>query len=209
MSKKEEFIKLCEQVQNCSKCGNMKGRKKVLSVKNGDISSNVLFIAEAPGRLGAEQTGIPIYQDQTGERFAKFLGKNADKSKGWEGCGIFVTNAVLCNPQDLGGRNMKPSPEHCINCQQYLYDTIRIIDPQLIVCLGNTAVNTLLRRCPFRGENDLLIYKATKLSALVGKFFRWAGYKVYVLYHPGPQTRCWRKDDLQIEDYKKIQAFLD
>ena len=209
MDKKEEFKKLCEQVQNCLKCGNMKGRKKVLSFKNGDISSKVLFIAEAPGRFGAEQTGIPIYQDQTGERFAKFVGKNADKDKGWEGCGIFVTNAVLCNPQDLGGRNMKPSIEHCLNCQRYLYDTIRIIDPKLIVCLGQTAVEMLLRKSPFRNENDSQIHKITKLSDLVGKFFNWAGYKVYVLYHPGPQTRCWRKDALQIEDYKKIQAFLD
>ena len=47
----------------------MECRRKVFSEANGNIDSKALFIAEAPGRLGADKTGIPLYGDRTGDNF--------------------------------------------------------------------------------------------------------------------------------------------
>src|SRR6185312_15467484 len=54
------FDALIETVAACRACPSMEGRRRVLSHANGHVDARVLFIAEAPGRLGAELTGIPL-----------------------------------------------------------------------------------------------------------------------------------------------------
>jgi uracil-DNA glycosylase family 4 len=71
--KKRKFEILVENISNCNLCSRMCGRNKVFSKKNGDINSKVLFIGEAPGRLGADRTGIPFHGDQAGRNFERLL----------------------------------------------------------------------------------------------------------------------------------------
>ena len=59
-SKRARFEDLGDTVQQCTLCPRLCGRTKVLSDANGDLESTVLFVAEAPGRLGAEVTGVPL-----------------------------------------------------------------------------------------------------------------------------------------------------
>ena len=72
--------------------------RRVLSDLNGNWGAKALFVAEAPGRLGAQLTGIPLSQDRTGMRFEGLL-----KAMKWNRSSVFITNAVLCNPRDGGG----------------------------------------------------------------------------------------------------------
>jgi DNA polymerase len=113
----------------------MCNRKKVLSAKNGNLNSKVLFIAEAPGRLGAERTNTPLYGDKTGDNFEKLLG-----SIGWKRDDVFITNSVLCNPQKNSRNNRsvnaQPNCEELKNCNEYLEKTIKIINPDVIITLG-------------------------------------------------------------------------
>ena len=55
--RENRFADLIESVQHCNLCPRLCGRTKVLSSANGNIDSKVLFIAEAPGRFGADRTG--------------------------------------------------------------------------------------------------------------------------------------------------------
>ena len=98
MKNKQEkaFKGLISEVKNCKKCPRMCGRTKVLSKKNGNINSKVMFIAEAPGRHGADRTGVPLDGDKTGDNFEELL-----KHIGWKREDVFITNAVLCNPQKI------------------------------------------------------------------------------------------------------------
>src|SRR3954468_9031221 len=64
---------LLETVHACTSCERMSCSRRVLSELNGDWSARVVFIAEAPGRLGAEKTGIPLFGDRTGDRFEELL----------------------------------------------------------------------------------------------------------------------------------------
>jgi uracil-DNA glycosylase family 4 len=125
---KKDFDALVSEVQNCNLCPRMCGRQRVLSYKNGNIYAKVIFIAEAPGRLGAERTSIPLHGDVTGNNFEELL-----RGIGWERKSVFITNAVLCNPQDDNDNNDKPSPEEIRNCSNYLKRTIELIKPKVIV----------------------------------------------------------------------------
>ncbi|MGH9433394.1 MAG: uracil-DNA glycosylase family protein, partial [Terriglobia bacterium] len=89
----------------------MKCSRKVLSDRNGDWSAEILFVAEAPGRLGAEVTGVPLFGDRTGDRFEEIL-----KRMKLRRSDVFITNAVLCNPRDDDGNNDTPKRLEIDNC---------------------------------------------------------------------------------------------
>lgn len=171
----------------------MSQSRKVLSDRNGNWSSNVLFVAEAPGRLGAEVTGIPLFGDRTGDRFEKLL-----TAMCWSRSRVFITNAVLCNPRDDAGNNDLPSATEIRNCSTFLKRTLLVVNPKLVIALGRVALNALRSIHPH----------ALELKEAVGKVIPWNGRYLAVLYHPGPRTQVHRKWDLQLRDAKSIANFV-
>src|SRR5919202_821569 len=98
------FKELVARVQACRRCPSMEGRRRVLGPGNGSPRARILLVGEAPGRLGAERTGVPFTGDASGRRLDALLA-----AAGWRRADVFVTNAVLCNPRDTRGCNRPPS----------------------------------------------------------------------------------------------------
>ncbi len=193
-SKQSLFSDLVARVQHCNLCPRMQHRKRVLGFANGNLHAPVLFIAEAPGRLGADRFGIPLHGDQAGRNFEMLIA-SADLNREE----IFVTNAVLCNPRTPSGNNDSPTPAEIRNCSQYLRETLDIIKPKHVVPLGAIALASLNAVGPHQ----------KKLSEVVGKLFSWDGYQVYPLFHPGPRAFIWRTKAQQVEDYRTLASLLD
>lgn len=171
----------------------MKQRTKVLGPQNGSLESPLVFIAEAPGRLGADKFGVPLYGDQTGRNFEILL-----RAAGLTREMVFITNAVLCNPRTAEGNNASPKPLEIQNCCKHLKKTLDIIWPKYIVTLGAIALSALNNISP----HDI------RLSKNVGKLFRWNGFQIYPLYHPGPRALIWRSRIQQIEDYRSLASLI-
>jgi len=171
----------------------MQHRRKVLGSTNGSLNSSVLFIAEAPGRLGADKFGIPLYGDQTGRNFETLIA-----SAGLDRESIFITNAVLCNPRTTDGNNDSPTLTEIRNCSRYLKETLEIIKPKYVVTLGAAALTVLNAIKPHQ----------IKLSEGVGKLIPWNGFQVYPLFHPGPRAFIWRPKRQQAEDYRTLARLL-
>ena len=185
-SKEIRFKDLCETVKHCSLCHRLLNRTKVLSEANGSLGSRVLFVAEAPGRLGADRTGIPLFGDKTGDNFEALLG-----NIGWKREEIFITNAVLCNPREEKGTNGTPTSEEIANCAPYLQMTIELIQPEAIVTLGSVALKALANISPHNFS----------LKKYVGQALPW-GHRILVpLYHPGPRSRVHRSFPKQTSDF--------
>src|SRR5581483_8130382 len=139
----EAFDALARAVQDCRACPAMEGRRRVLSRANGDPAARVLFLAEAPGRLGGELAGVPLSADQSGRRFERLL-----TLAGLRREQIFITNAALCNPQDAHGHNRPPATAELAHCAGWLSQTLRVVDPAVVVTLGATALAALGRLEP-------------------------------------------------------------
>jgi len=192
-SKASRFNSLVAQAENCSLCSRMISRRPVLSSLNGNLDSKVVFIAEAPGRLGADKYRIPLYGDQTGRNFERLL-----DYAGLKRDSVFITNAVLCNPRQENGNNSSPAATEIRNCSHFLNDTIEIINPELIVTLGVRALIAL----------NLILPHSRTLSKQVAQSFNWKGFQVLPLYHPGPMAIISRKLSTQEKDYQKIAEIL-
>jgi uracil-DNA glycosylase family 4 len=192
--KNKEFDILVSSIESCDSCKRMCGQKKVLSDKNGKLDSKVIFIAEAPGRLGAGNTGIPLYGDKTGENFEILL-----NHIGWKREDVFITNTVLCTPLK-NGKNDSPNKEEIRNCTKYLRKTIEIIDPEIIITIGSEALKALKLIEPHNFE----------LEKCVAQQLSWNNKYLFPLYHMSPILfNCPRNGKEQKDDFATLSKIID
>jgi uracil-DNA glycosylase family 4 len=192
-SKQSLYAELVARVQRCQLCPRMANRSRVLGPFNGNLDAPVVFIAEAPGRLGADKFGIPLHADQSGRNFNELI-----SSVGLDRDSVFVTNAVLCNPRTTDGNNDSPTLTEIRNCSGYLRKTIEIVRPRCIAPLGAAALAAL----------DLIEHHGIRLSEGVARTAQWRGYVLYPLYHPGPRAVIWRTRAQQLADYRSLTRLL-
>ena len=191
------FASLVRDVQSCRACPRMGGRRRVLSPANGPLTACVLFIAEAPGRLGGDKGGVPLTGDASGRNFTRYL-----TSAGWERSEVFVTNAALCNPRTPRGTNAPPSPQELRNCSCHLRRTLEIVRPAVIATLGTKALAAL----------SLITPHSLNLREHAAQPQSWNGSTLFPLYHPSPQvviSPTGRGHEAQEADYRALRLLLE
>jgi uracil-DNA glycosylase family 4 len=194
-NKLEEFLKLAEKARNCRTCEAMCDKTAVLSELNGNINPKAFFIAEAPGRQGADRTRRPFSGDKSGANFQILL-----DSIGLKREEIFITNTVLCSPRSETGANRKPSKKEIKNCADFLAKTIRLINPKIVVTLGSVALEAL----------KSIEYHQIILRSDAGKIFRWQTRWLVPLYHPSPQViASHRRMYEQLKDFKAVAEAIE
>jgi uracil-DNA glycosylase family 4 len=175
---------LNDLIKDCTKCPLHNSRNKfVFGV--GDPEADVMVIGEGPG---AEE-------DKQGEPFVGRAGKllneilKAIKFKREE---VYIANIVKSRPPG----NRTPTIEEMEACFPYLNKQIELIKPKLILALGLTAAQGLLK-------------KKDSLTKMRGNVYDFKGIKTMVTYHPAallrnPQWKrgCW-------EDVQKFKKLYD
>jgi uracil-DNA glycosylase family 4 len=193
LTRHDTFIHLVAAAQACRACPRMEGRTRLLSAANGSLHPRIVFIAEAPGRLGGDRTAVPLAGDQSGRNFDRLLA-----AAGIARSEVFITNAVLCNPRDDAGRNAPPSTMEVRNCSGFLEATLHLLQPEYVVTLGVVALRALALIEP----HDLT------LARDVGRQVHWHGRWLVPLYHPGPRAQLHRTFQQQAEDFRRLGALL-
>lgn len=188
------FRQLEAEAVACLICERMQDRKAVLSKLNGSLMPKILFIAEAPGRNGADRTRIPFHGDASGKTFEQLLASiNLTRAD------IFITNTVLCSPRKPSGANDKPTRAEIRNCSHFLRRTIELLQPPLIATLGAVALDALRLIAP----HDFTLKEAA------AKVLEWNGRSLVPLYHPSPQVLITvRSLAQQLEDFKMLGQWL-
>jgi uracil-DNA glycosylase len=194
-SKRAEFAALTADASVCTRCPAMCERMAVLSELNGSVSARIMFIGEAPGRKGADQTRVPFSGDQSGKNFDSFLA-----SIGLSREDIFITSAALCNPRSESGANRKPSKTELMNCSGFLRRTLDLVDPAIVVTLGSVALDAIKSIEP----HDL------SLKESAAKIHCWNGRVLVPIYHPSPQVLAsHRRKAEQLEDYRVVASAIE
>jgi uracil-DNA glycosylase family 4 len=187
------FDELCYRVGACTLCERMKGSQRVLNRSAGPLTAPVMFIGEAPGRLGADGSGIPFHGDKAGHNFESLL-----QAVGIERDAVFVTNAVLCNPKDSYGNNSTPDKSEISNCANFLREQIKIVNPAVVVTLGMTALKA----------TDLVEPHGLNLRDHVRTAHKWDARLLIPLYHPGQRAMIHRNFFNQRSDYQFVAETL-
>lgn len=184
-----KFDDLCNRVKFCTRCPRMDDSSRILSRAAGPLHSRIMFIGEAPGRLGADTSGIPFHGDQAGHNFESLLAfAGLDRSQ------VFVTNSVLCNPKDESGNNSTPTRNEIANCSIYLREQVELINPLIIATLGSVSLEAI----------KSIEMHTLSISKNVRTAHTWFGRKLIPLYHPGQRALLHRSMANQRSDYQFV-----
>ena len=193
IERQDLFRILCHEAASCQACPRMMGHSAVMGRRNGTLIPKVLFVGEAPGRLGADRTRRPFSGDPSGARFEELLA-SIDLSRDE----IFVTNSVLCCPTDEQ-QNLSPALDEIRQCGHFLRDTIRLLGPSVVVTLGAVALRAVGR----------LIGQPLVLADTVGTIHECDEFLLVPLYHPSPRVLATvRSLDEQKGDFAAVREAI-
>lgn len=168
----------------CRRCGLCETRRNVV-IGDGARESQILLIGEGPG----EQ------EDLQGRAFVGPAGQLLDRMLACIGLDrgqVYIANVVKCRPP----RNRDPLPEEQAACLPYLRAQVRLIRPQVIVCLGRVAAQAVIRP-DFR------------ITREHGQWVERKGYWLTATYHPSALLRDPSKKRDAYEDLKKLKSKLE
>ena len=167
-------------VKRCNRCPLSKTRTNVV-FGEGNEENRIMFVGEGPG-YHEDKSGRP-FVGRAGELFDKML-KAIDLTR----ADVYVANIVKCRPPN----NRNPLEEECKNCIEFLRWQVKIVEPEIIVCLGAVAARNIIQK-------DFSITKNRGIWYDRGKF------NVMATYHPAAILRDINKKKDAWEDFKSIK----
>jgi len=177
---KETLESLREKVEKCCKCRLCKTRTHVV-FGEGNPETNLMLIGEAPGEQEDLQ-GRP-FVGRAGQLLTKFLnlfGVSREE--------VYITNVVKCRPP--GNRN--PEIDEIRTCYPYLEEQIKLIKPEVILCLGAFSARTILN-----------LPEKTPISGIRGTVQNVDNIKVIPTYHPAYLLRNRKGEQTFQKDLEK------
>lgn len=130
----QRWIRLREEVDGCRRCRLAETRTNTVFGRGRPQQARWMLIGEGPG---AEE-------DKQGEAFVGQAGKLLDAMLDAAGidsaADVFIANVLKCRPPN----NRNPEPDEVAACEGYLYEQIRLVQPDCILLLGRFAAQSVL-----------------------------------------------------------------
>jgi uracil-DNA glycosylase family 4 len=171
----------------CTKCRLAGGRTQVV-YGTGNADADLMFIGEGPG----------YYEDKQGEPFVGAAGQLLNRMLeeiGVRRGDVYIANVIKCRPPG----NRDPLPEEVDACTPWLREQIALIEPRVIVTLGNFATRFMLD-------------KPVSISRVRGQRFPQEGRTIIPTFHPAAILRGGGEASTQMvalrSDFQEIKRAL-
>ncbi|HEY8080935.1 MAG TPA: uracil-DNA glycosylase [Acidimicrobiales bacterium] len=156
---------LAADAASCTACRLSETRTTVVFGVGG-TSSGLLVVGEGPGKE----------EDLRGEPFVGRSGQLLDRLV-YEELGLtresfYIANVVKCRPPG----NRDPAADEVAACARFLDGQLALVDPRVVVSLGNVATRLLL------GTEE-------GISSLRGRTHPWRGRTLVPTFHPAYALR--------------------
>jgi uracil-DNA glycosylase len=154
-----ELEAVAAEAAGCTRCRLHQSRTQVV-FGQGDPHADLMFVGEAPG-FHEDRQGLP-FVGPSGQLLNRLL----------EGIGlrrqdVYIANVVKSRPPS----NRDPLPDEIAACRPWLDAQIRLVDPKVVVTLGNFAARTLLET-------------TTGITRLRGRAHPFQGRVLLPTFHP-------------------------
>ena len=154
-----ELEAVAAESAGCTRCRLYQSRTQVV-FGQGDPHADLMFVGEAPG-FHEDRQGVP-FVGPSGQLLNRLL----------EGIGlrrqdVYIANLVKSRPPN----NRDPQPDEIAACRPWLDAQIRLVDPKVVVTLGNFAAKTLLET-------------TTGITRLRGRTYPFQGRVLLPTFHP-------------------------
>jgi uracil-DNA glycosylase len=154
-----ELERVAAEAATCTRCRLQESRTQVV-FGQGSPTAELMFVGEAPG-FHEDRQGLP-FVGPSGQLLNRLLA----------GIGLAREDVYICNViKSRPPGNRDPLPDEIAACRPWLDTQIRLVDPQVVVTLGNFAAKTLLET-------------ATGISRLRGRTYPFQGRVLLPTFHP-------------------------
>jgi uracil-DNA glycosylase len=155
---------LVDAMAGCTACALSETRQRVVAGVY-PAGARMLLVGEAPGR-SEDEGGLPFI-GRSGRLLDELLAEvGLDRGQ------IAVCNTVKCRPPD----NRTPKRPELATCRPWLDRQVDVIDPDVVVTLGGTALAWALGR-------------GVRIGDVHGTVHERAGHVVVPTYHPSAALR--------------------
>ena len=184
-----ELSEIDQEIHQCNLCGTMIEKFPNQNTVSIGSRNDIVILGEAPANQGWRKSGVAWYDVNH-----KLLPSGVILQKLLDEVGLkledtYFLEAIKCYPKDRKYLSMCRE-----NCQRYLWKQLAVIQPKVILSLGDAATKSILG----------IEYK--KFSDVVGKEFQVSGYKVIPIYHPSPVSPMSYKGNVEI--FKRMRKLL-
>ncbi|MGV3524545.1 MAG: uracil-DNA glycosylase [Candidatus Sericytochromatia bacterium] len=155
-----ELAALAETCASCQRCGLHRGRTRSV-FSDGNPEARLMIIGEGPGQQ-EDQSGVP-FVGKAGQLLDKMLAAIQLERQH----DVYITNVVKCRPP----ANRTPEPEEMAACFPYLQRQIELIQPEIILLAGATALRGVLL-----GKRSITRSR--------GEWVQWQGIWCMPIFHP-------------------------
>ena len=167
--------------EDCQNCPALCDQRSTVVHGYGDVGADFLFVVDSPG-AGADESGVPAFHDDGGDRFRRILERCmlcASQSPNAEPelSNAFVTSIARCRHPDRD-----PTDEEVGNCEPYLNAELRMINPEILVPVGERALAELAVEYTTTDANELSIDEHHASSV------RGRGFELAPMRHPAEMT---------------------
>jgi len=181
-----DWRELNERVRACVECGLHSGRTQTV-FGLGNQQADLLIIEDAPD----------ADEDRQGEPFVGHAGQLLNemlKTIGFSRNQVYITNILKCRPPN----NRDPQPEEAECCASYLYRQIELLQPKLILAMGQSTAQLLLKTNMSLAQLRSSVHKLkeTRTSLMV------TYHPAYLLRSPAEKRNAW-------EDLLLVKQNLD
>ncbi len=172
-----------EDIGDCKRCRLCEARNTIV-FGDGSERAQLVFVGEGPGH-DEDVQGLP-FVGRAGKLLTQMI-----EAMGLRREDVYICNIVKCRPPG----NRQPERDEVATCSPFLDRQLAVIQPKVIVCLGNVAAQTLL------GTNK-------SISQFRGQWFDFRGAKLLATYHPAFLLRTPSAKSEVWTDLKKVMAEL-
>tara|TARA_B100000989_G_scaffold183859_1_gene138374 strand:+ start:744 stop:1448 length:705 start_codon:yes stop_codon:yes gene_type:complete len=182
--KKDQLVKLSERINSIEDC-SLKMNSKNIVMGDGNVDGPIMLIGEAPGLL-EDKVGKPFQGDLGSLLNKMLLAINIKREK------IYITYALNFRPPE----DRKPLVHEIRKYSEFLKEHISIIDPKIIILMGSTAMEAVIR------SNEKISETRGKWKEIILKN---KTYPIMVTFSPSYLLRFPDKKKFSWEDLKNLR----
>ena len=179
--KLSELKKIINSIESC----DLKNNSKNLILGDGNANSPLMLIGEAPG--AEEDLSCLAFQGEVGKLLKKMLIAINIKIND-----VYLTYSVNFRPPN----DRKPTTQEIKRYSEFLKEHIAIIDPEIIILMGSTAMESLT------GINNKISSERGDWKEVIIKD---KNYPIMITFSPSYLIRFPENKKYSWEDLKKIR----
>jgi DNA polymerase len=186
--RREALVAVYREASDCTLCPLAQTRTRVV-FGAGNADADLMFIGEAPG-AEEDRRGLP-FVGRAGGLLNELLGEiGLDRES------VFIANTLMCRPPG----NRDPQPVELDSCRPYLLEKVRLIEPKVIVTLGNFATKLITG-----DQTGITKVRGRPQTHRLGE----RTVRVFPILHPAAALRTPRLRETMSEDFAAMSRLLD